>query len=220
MQKGSNIFFSNLINNFKEIFISKNIYWHILAWVLTFVIVMSRFDWYYFTKVKDIEFLKLFGAATLLGMLVPIMIIITLAVASIVSKSKRVRILFYTIIQSAFLGWLVSSIYKAFTGRVQPPRNYLVDTSMDWNFGFWQHGIFWGWPSSHTTVAFAMSFALVYLYPKNKLVKVLAIIYAFYIGIGITLHIHWFSEFVAGAIIGFVVGRVVGKSFHNIKNIV
>jgi membrane-associated phospholipid phosphatase len=46
-----------------------------------------------------------------------------------------------------------------------------------------------------------------------------AILYAFYVGIGVSLTIHWFSDFVAGAIIGSVVGAVVGKCFGETSNI-
>jgi membrane-associated phospholipid phosphatase len=73
--------------------------------------------------------------------------------------------------------------------------------------------MFWGWPSSHTTVAFAMAFAIFTLYPKQKWLGLLAIIYALYIGIGVSMTIHWFSDFLAGAIIGTIIGMVVGKSF-------
>jgi hypothetical protein len=34
-----------------------------------------------------------------------------------------------------------------------------------------------------------------------------------YVGVGISMTIHWFSDFVAGTIIGSVIGDVVGKSF-------
>jgi membrane-associated phospholipid phosphatase len=40
-----------------------------------------------------------------------------------------------------------------------------------------------------------------------------AITYSLYVGIGVSMTIHWFSDFIAGAIIGTVVGVVVGKSF-------
>jgi membrane-associated phospholipid phosphatase len=43
----------------------------------------------------------------------------------------------------------------------------------------------------------------------------LAILYAFYVGMGVSMTIHWFSDFVAGAIIGSVIGAVVGKSFRS-----
>jgi membrane-associated phospholipid phosphatase len=35
------------------------------------------------------------------------------------------------------------------------------------------------------------------------------------VGMGVSIRIHWFSEFLAGAIIGSVIGAVVGKSFHH-----
>jgi membrane-associated phospholipid phosphatase len=40
-----------------------------------------------------------------------------------------------------------------------------------------------------------------------------AITYALYIGLGVSMTIHWFSDFAAGAIIGSAIGAVVGKSF-------
>jgi F0F1-type ATP synthase assembly protein I len=36
---------------------------------------------------------------------------------------------------------------------------------------------------------------------------------AFYIGLGVSMMIHWFSDFVAGAILGMVIGVLVRKSF-------
>lgn len=117
--------------------------------------------------------------------------------------------------QAALIGYLVSSFYKALTGRIPPPSTAVLDVSRQFNFGFLREGIFWGWPSSHTTVAFAMAFALIALYPKNKIVKSLSLIYALYIGIGVSFDIHWFSEFIAGAIIGAVIGLTVGKSFRS-----
>jgi membrane-associated phospholipid phosphatase len=62
-------------------------------------------------------------------------------------------------------------------------------------------------------VAFAVSVALFTMTPKSKIVRILSIVYALYIGLGISVSIHWFSDFVAGAIFGSVVGTVVGKSF-------
>lgn len=51
-----------------------------------------------------------------------------------------------------------------------------------------------------------MAVTLAMLYRKNKVVIVFAPLYALYIGIGISIQIHWFSDFIAGALIGLVVG--------------
>jgi membrane-associated phospholipid phosphatase len=58
-----------------------------------------------------------------------------------------------------------------------------------------------------------MAFTLITLFPKNKMLKILAFIYALYIGIGVSMSIHWFSEFVAGALIGALIGITTGKLF-------
>ena len=58
-----------------------------------------------------------------------------------------------------------------------------------------------------------MSLCLVMLYPRNKIVLVGALLYAFYIGLSVSVTIHWLSEFVAGALIGSVIGMTVGRSF-------
>jgi hypothetical protein len=39
--------------------------------------------------------------------------------------------------------------------------------------------------------------------------------YAFYVGVGVSIRIHWFSQFVAGAVIGSLIGAVFGKSFEH-----
>jgi hypothetical protein len=40
-----------------------------------------------------------------------------------------------------------------------------------------------------------------------------AITYALYIGLGVSMTIHWFSDFSAGAVLGTAIGTVVGKSY-------
>jgi membrane-associated phospholipid phosphatase len=133
-------FFTKLPTNIIHVFSPRNLGWHLLAIVLTFIIVSTGFDWLYYI-------------------------------------------------------------------------NVITDISHQFQFGFWEHGIFWGWPSSHTTVAFAMAVSLMYLYPKNKLIRYLAPLYALYIGLGISIGIHWFSEFIAGIIFGSLIGVVVGRFF-------
>ena len=89
-----------------------------------------------------------------------------------------------------------------------------MELSRNFNFGFLKHGMFWGWPSSHTTIAFAMAVTLMKLFPVNKIITILCLLYALYIGIGVSFSIHWLSEFIAGAIIGSLVGKVVAKSYE------
>lgn len=147
-----------------------------------------------------------------------------LMLAGLLMKSaKSVRVA-WAVGQAAFIGWFISSCYKALTGRDHPPHSMGTDTSDLFRFGFFRHGIFWGWPSSHTAVAFAMAATTLRLFPKRPFLGVAAILYALYIGVGVSLTIHWFSDFVAGALIGTAIGSTVGKSFStpphlpNLKN--
>jgi membrane-associated phospholipid phosphatase len=53
------------------------------------------------------------------------------------------------------------------------------------------------------------------LYPKRLAIRYIAILYALYIGFGVSINIHWFSDFIAGSIIGSVIGIVVGASYRD-----
>lgn len=210
-------FFKTFIPNIVRIFSPYNILWHLLAIVSTYSIVTTNTDWNYFLISRNITLNTIFFPAIIIGGLLPIIIPLSLIAVGIMRRTIRTTIIGFAFAQAVILGSLISSTYKAFTGRIQPNiYNLVVDGSHQFNFGFFKHGIFWGWPSSHTTIAFAMALTFVHLFPKSKTWSYSAILYAFYIGIGVSLSIHWFSEFIAGAIIGSVIGVVVGKSFYTL----
>lgn len=210
-------FFYQVRGTLTTIFSIRNILLQALACIITYIIVVSGFDWTYFVFVHGSIISTYLSPATAIGGMVPLFGIPILYAFAKLRKNKEFLTISWALAQAAALGLTISSTYKAFTGRVQPPRSTidaLTDMSHNWNFGFLEHGVFWGWPSSHTTVAFAMSFALILMYPKNKIVYVAAFLYALYIGLGISMQIHWFSEFVAGAIIGTIIGIAVGTNFR------
>jgi membrane-associated phospholipid phosphatase len=212
-------FIYQLPKNIIRCFKGYNLLWHFLAIVLTYIIVTSGFDWYYFISTQKPVLRTFLFPAVRLGMILPTVVPLILLAIGVLRKDLKIKNTAFALGQAALLGLAISSVYKAFTGRIPPPHFFshgaLVDTSHGFRFGFLRGGMFWGWPSSHTTVAFAMAVALWKLYPENKLVRYAAILYAFYVGIGVSIRIHWFSEFLAGAIIGSVIGAVVGKSFHH-----
>ena len=118
--------------------------------------------------------------------------------------------------QAAILGVVASSVLKAFTGRVPPDKEELInDYSGEFRFGFLRGGVYEGWPSSHTATAFAMAATLMELYPDNAAIKYGGFAYAFLIGLGVSANIHWFSDAVAVAFIGYAIGRAVGREFRS-----
>jgi membrane-associated phospholipid phosphatase len=215
--------FYRLLRNVIAIFSGRNLLWHALAIVLTMVIVMSGGDWSYYLSTRGDVFLRLARPAIMLGTIVPVLGTLVVLIIGEAGKNHRIITTAWALGQAALLGYFISSCYKAFTGRIPPPfRGFrmsatnggsLIDTSHGFQFGLLKGGVFWGWPSSHTTVTFAMSACLIMLYPKNKILVLFVSLYALYIGLGVSVTIHWLSEFVAGAIIGSVIGTVIGRNF-------
>jgi len=199
----------NLIGCFKE----WNLVWHGLAILLTVALVMSGFDWRYYLATHDRTLHSWMFPAVVIGGLLPFALPLILFATGILARSARSISAGWAIGQAELFGSLISSAYKAFTGRAHPAHTIGNDISHVFRFGFLRGGVFWGWPSSHTTIAFAMAATVFTLCPKQRWLGCIAFLYAFYVGIGVSMTIHWFSDFVAGAIIGTIIGTVVGKCF-------
>lgn len=198
-----------------RIFSGKYLLAQFIAVLLTFIIIKSGFDYMYYLTYDKTYIQHIFFSAVIAGGIIPIIFPLWTLLYGHLFKSKKVTILGNMLTQSVALGWIISSFYKSLTGRVPPVNtlNTLVDLSRQFDFGFLDGGVFWGWPSSHTTIAFAMAFTIWSVYPRHILIKYTALIYAIYVGFGVSLSIHWFSDAVAGAILGAVIGLSIGKSF-------
>ncbi len=216
-------FLTTLPRNILKVFWGKKgeyLAWHILAIGLTYILVITDFDWIYFQHFRSSPLLPYIFPALALGGLLPIYAPVTILILGAIHKNRKTLNLGLALAQAVFIGSIFSSFYKALTGRAHPSlfsgTPITNDTTHIFKFGLLRGGIFWGWPSSHTTIAFAMAITLFVLFPRNKLVRFFALAYAFYIGLSVSISIHWFSDFVAGAIIGSLIGIVVGKSFFRL----
>jgi membrane-associated phospholipid phosphatase len=209
-------FISTFPRNVAQCFSKYNLRWHLLSIAITYVCVITGFDWLYFISARDPILNAILFPAIILGAILPFIIPVCAIVIGVMRKDHSLQITGWALGQAALIGSIISSIYKAFTGRTPPSFfNTTSDITGYFHFGYLKQGIFWGWPSSHTTIAFAMAVCLIYLYPEIKKLKYGALVYAFYIGIGVSISIHWFSDFAAGAILGTVIGVVVGKAFKS-----
>ena len=210
-------FFYKLGRNIAECFSGYNLLLHLLAILLTYAFVISGFDWAYFIFFRDTLLYRILFPAAIIGGLTPILLPIAMYIFGWFKKNLKISKTAFALGEAAIIGWGISSFYKAFTGRAHPDlvhNSPIVDISRQFKFGLLRGGVFWGWPSSHATIAFAMAVALLTLYPRSKLLKYLSLLYAFYVGIGVSMSIHWFSDFIAGALLGVVIGVVVGRSFR------
>jgi len=189
--------------------------WHAIAILLTFTLVTSGFDWRYFLATRSPTLLAWMFPAVVIGGLLPFVLPVLLISLGHLTGSARTRLVGWTVGQAELIGALVAAFYKTFTGRAHPSFDVGADLSQVFRFGLLRGGVFWGLPSSHTTTAFAMAITIFTLFPKARWLGFAAIAYALYIGLGVSMTIHWFSDFIAGAILGTMIGLVVSKSFSS-----
>ncbi len=185
---------------------------HLAAMAVTFLLVLSGIDRRYYEATRSATLRAWMFPAVPVGGLLPILLPIVLLACGAMAGNTRLRRTGWAVAQGEIIGGVIVIGYKALTGRAHPLRAGNADLSHVFQFGFLRGGVFWGWPSSHTTIAFAMAVVLCVLYPRPRWLRWLALAYAFYVGIGVSMTIHWLSDFVAGAMVGSLVGVVVGKS--------
>jgi len=126
------------------------------------------------------------------------------------------------LIQANVVSFLYVSTLKAITGRPYPDdyRNRDMDSlSRVFRFGFMRGGIFWGWPSGHANATMTTVSCLTHYYPDNRWLKIGGYAVVAYTLLGVSAvkqgNMHWFSDGVAGALMGYAVGSSVGRAFHN-----
>ena len=207
--------FSTLPSNIIRCFSPFNLVLQLAAVILTWLIVASGLDWAYFEYFNHtVLYVPLFSAGVI-GFFLPLILPVALVIYGIRKKQKRSVVLGYAIAQAQLIALLITSFYKVFTGRSHPPifpSGVVADTSRIFQFGFFHGGAFWGWPSSHCAVAFAMATLVFLVYRRKPVWGYAAIIYALFIAFGVSATAHWFSDAVAGSIIGVIAGAAVARS--------
>lgn len=212
--------FYKFFGNIWRTFSGRRILLHVATILLTALIVKSGFDWFYFGATRSPLLQSLLFPAVVLLPMTALFLPLTLILVGKIKKRVGIENFGFALGQAAIIGVVLSSFYKSLTGRLPPPLHGFAgntlspDISHSFQFGLMEGGIFWGWPSGHTTVAFAVAVtAFVLLYQKNRTIGFIALLLALYVGVGISTNIHWFSDFIAGTLVGTAIGLSVGKSF-------
>ncbi|MFZ0452140.1 MAG: phosphatase PAP2 family protein [Ignavibacteriaceae bacterium] len=190
---------------------------YLIAAGATFGIVKSGFDWQWHKNAEEHKWISNAGFVSVgTQPIASVAVPLGLYLFGHFKDNRKLQITGLAIGQAAILGAVASSVLKAFTGRVPPDKKGLTnDYSGEFRFGFLRGGVYEGWPSSHTATAFAMAAALMELYPDNAAIKYGGLAYASLIGLGVSTNIHWFSDAVAGAFIGYAIGIAVGRGFRS-----
>ncbi len=193
---------------------------YVLAGISTYGIIKSGIDWKWYNMSMRHKWIGNAGFISVgAGGLIPLIVPLSFYLYGRIDNNSDLQITGFAMGQAAILGGVISSAIKVFTGRVPPdfPENK-NDYSGNFRFGFLKGGAYEGWPSTHTTIAFAMATTLIELYPENNAIKIGSLTYASLIGLGVSTNIHWFSDAVGGAFIGYAIGKTVGAGFKNLIN--
>lgn len=210
------VFLSDIVRHAVACYSGYRIFVHVGAACITVALALSGIDWFFYTETRASWLRPVVYAAGIGGFFMPLLIPLSLYLYSEYAKSAHARLASAAAAQSVIIAWSITAVYKAFTGRVEPEfypaLEMLIDRSRTFNFGFLEYGIYWGWPSSHTAVAFALATALAHFYAGRPFARLCLFLFATLVATGAALGFHWLSDVVAGAIIGSLVGSVVARS--------
>ncbi|MDR1443320.1 MAG: phosphatase PAP2 family protein [Treponema sp.] len=190
----------------------------------TWAFIETGTDWKWRNIVYDNTHLSNIGRPGLyIGYIVPaIAPVMTYAIGRF-TKNEKLQITGLALVQSLILTLSIQTPLKMITGRVLPgivteldhTRNSESD-DFSGEFNWFNNNFVGGWPSGHTANAFAAAATISEIYKDNVLLKISVYAYAALIGFEVTLDVHWASEAIAGALIGYAVGKTVGESFSQI----
>lgn len=167
-------------------------------------------------------------AALLVGGGVPIAVPAVLYLGGLATDQSEIITAGSAAIQAGVIQVVAVSALKWFTDRAGPfpdgdPRQQRWSSSLTRDslsaraFDFDPFDVKWGlrWPSGHTASNVALVSALYGFYPDEPWIALVGYPYALLVGVGmIEGDYHWLSDIVAGALIGHIVGWVVGREMR------
>ena len=213
--------FGNLGNNIVNSFKNDNLYLH-LAGVTSTFLVSSNTDFYvekFFNEHEE------FGNAARpvihWAMYFPFVVGGSLYAYGKLNKDNEAVGASFAVLQSSLIAFLYNSLLKAVTGRPHPDWRNTKDMrtlSKTFRFGFMRGGIFWGWPSGHTSSTMAVVSALTNFYPEKTWLKIAGYSYVAYMIFAVSSlnrgGMHWFSDAVAAAFMSYAIGSTIGKYYR------
>ena len=214
--------FTNLGSNIRHSFAGWNSLFHLGAVGATAGLIKSGTDCdvqQYFNSHEDLS--AIFFPVAMTGGLVPIGTSIGLYARGRISRNGEILGAGCALVQANALSFVKVSLLKAVTGRPYP--DYWRCEDMDslsrvFRWGFMRGGIFWGWPSGHANATMTTVSCLTNYYPDKLWLKIGGYAFAAYTMAGVAAvkngNMHWFSDGLAGAMMGYAVGSTVGRSFR------
>jgi membrane-associated phospholipid phosphatase len=158
-----------------------------------------------------------------IGYVVPGLAPLTAYITGRFVKDEKLQLLGLALAQSLFLTFGIQTVFKITTGRALPGIVNQLDQKrssrtddFSGEFNWFDKNFIGGWPSAHTANAFAAAAVVAELYDDSPALKITAYTYAALIGLGVSVSVHWASDVFAGMLIGYAVGKTVGKSYRKL----
>ena len=208
----------SLLFSVKNYFFMKNILlFTALSFLASLCFANSGIDWRWAKMSEHFIITQYLGVTSVfIGMIAPIVFPLYFYIKRKQNDSNE--LLARVAVKAFLVAWAYSTLIKSFTNRLpREPFESLgaVDFSKKFRFGFLQGENLWeslveGFPSGHTMTAFAMTFAILPFLSSQK-TKRIAVFYSVYIGLGVSVTVHWLSDTVAGGFIGFALGNFISS---------
>lgn len=124
--------------------------------------------------------------------------------------------------QATAVAFLYNNILKAITAREHPDaEKNSGERSRDFKWGFFRRGVFYGWPSGHSMTNAALAMSIASYNRDHPLVVAGCSFFAGYVATSMVLgakgEAHWFSDAVAGVLMGASIGWYIGNTFYQEK---
>jgi membrane-associated PAP2 superfamily phosphatase len=214
--------FDGILLNSGETFIYNYGFNTMFMAVGTYTLVQTGIDWEWRQLSYDHKAVATAGMpAVLTGGIAPVIVPLSLYGVGRGKEDLKMQTAGVALMQATIISTVLTTGIKAFTSR-RPPDVWgddkiegEEDFSRDFKFGVLKRVPFDGWPSGHTSAAWAMAATLTEFYPNNIPLAVGLYGYAAYMALGVSTTIHWLSDGWAGAFFGYAVGKTVARHFLN-----
>jgi len=189
----------------------------------TWGMIETGLDWRWRNTVYDNEWLSTYigGPVMTIGVIVPAFSPLIFLVSGRMLKNERLVIAATALAQTVLLTLTIQSPIKMITDRGDPAlvnnmfyKRIKGEDDLSRNFEWFSMDFINGWPSGHTANAFSAAATIAEIYHDKFWVKAAAYTYAAFIGFGTTTHAHWASDAIAGALMGYAIGKTVGRSYR------
>jgi hypothetical protein len=110
-------FLVTLPRNLIGCFTGWRLVWHLIAIVLTFILVMSGFDWRYFLAARNPALRAWMWPAVVAGMFLPIYLPLILFAVGIIARSAKIILTGWAVAQAELLGALIGRLQGVYGPR-------------------------------------------------------------------------------------------------------